>query len=424
MKTFYFVLLISLCLTSLAQKYTIFSEREGVKEQPVFNIYQEQSGSIIFQGNKGINRWDGKSWSFFNFKNPAMGKKYPKEFPDILSNKNGYVLIQVNDTGSIELNSLVGYDTKIDNEGNLWFHDWLSQKMLYKIVGKEWVPVVDFPKSSSIAIGETFGKDDARMFIDSKNNIWIPTSKGLFMYDSNKLISFGETSNLPIRGNCTFMEDLTGNIWISSKHTGIYKYDGIKWEQYNSANAGIVNNHICSTIIDKNGKVWAAHYKGGVSFFDGNKWVKEELGENYYAPGLNGISAGDIIIGLADGSDWDKFPSQIIADNLNNIWYAATGGGLFKYDGAKWEQIQKVSPNSSIEMIIDSKGNIWFTNYANIGSQPAEGLFKFDIKNNTWNSILKKNIHNLFEDKSGSIWCTSRINGPISEEEIYYFKNN
>jgi hypothetical protein len=411
MKTCLFIILILVFSTSTAQQYKVFRECDGISKQQVYSISLERSGLVVFNGSKGWDRWDGKKWSHLNL--GFMPNLLKKNFPQIISNTDGHVLIRAFDNDSIELNSF-GIDTKIDGYGNLWYHLGYFLPTIYKIVGKEWIAIGEIPLALDI-------NDDPRMFIDSKNNVWIPNRKGVFLCSENTIINFSKSKNLKIN-YCTFMEDVKGNIWISTPNNGIYKYNGGILTQYTEKD-GLFSDHVCLTTIDNNGNIWAAHYKGGVSFFDGTSWSNHKFEGKYKDAtrkgGLVQVTNFDL------GGNWFRFPSRIIADGLNNIWYACEGIGLFKFNDKEWELVQQITDYSSFDIIKDSKGNIWFTNYATTDTRkPIEGLFKFDIKNQTWNSILKENIHNLFDDQKGNIWGTCPTKNAGGTDEIYSFANN
>jgi ligand-binding sensor domain-containing protein len=249
----------------------------------------------------------------------------------------------------------------------------------------------------------------------------VPHPRGLLRYTSKKLVNVQKTEDVKI-AECTIKEDNDKNLWICSKDNGIYKYDGKIWTHYTKKDS-LYSDHVCSMVIDNEGHLWAAHYKGGLSYFDGVKWICIKMGEHYYAPSINGTGTMNIIDGLMDGGKWENFPTQIMFDGLNNLWVTCQGGGVFRYNGKLWELIQQLSPSSGVEMIKDSRGNIWVTNYALYGFKPAEGLFKFEIKNKTWISKLKMDIRNLFEDDKGNIWGTCLIGHSYTKEEIYCFPN-
>jgi ligand-binding sensor domain-containing protein len=222
------------------------------------------------------------------------------------------------------------------------------------------------------------------------------------------------------------MEDSDGKLWMSAGG-GIYIYDGSKLTHLTKED-GLFSNYVCSTVMDKNGKIWAAHYKGGVSCYDGKNWITYKLFGEFADIDkkfdINKGLAGNLSSQITIGSNEEKFPSKIIVDSLNQIWYAVTGGGLFRFKENKWEMVLSGSDYTSFEMIEDSKGNIWYSEYALAGSKPAAGLFKFDIKEQTWKSIAVVNFRNIFEDRAGNIWGTCPEKKMWGKENICRVSND
>ncbi len=417
------------CAVGMSQQYKVYGEADGIVPQQFWKINQEKSGALTFWGmnNKtGLTRWDGEKWTYLKF------KRDPKMIMSkILSNKDGHVYLSILEKDSMDLSSSFYIDSQIDQEGNLWVHDLGFQSHLFKIVGTEWI---DKGKIPLYLFGSPVNEDAAKMFIDKKNNIWIPSMGGLLLYSNDVVTNLTDLFKLKI-GFCTFTEDDKGNIWISTWAGGIYKYDGKNFTQY-TVKDGLFSDHICSTVIDKNGKLWASHFRGGVSSFDGIKWTNYNLCEQF--PQINQIF--DASSGLV-GQPWsglpaglyNSYPSKIIVDSLNNIWYACKGSVFFKFNGDKWELIKLGYNLSSFDMIKDSKGNLWFSYYQTfrdinsgklnesleskytIDSRYTSCLFKYDIKKQELIDIMVgKDIEKLYEDNQGNIWGTTKYGNTIA----------
>jgi hypothetical protein len=425
------------CAVGMSQQYKVYGEADGIIPQSFLKINQEKSGALTFWGmnNKtGLTRWDGEKWTYLKFKHdPKLTQS------KILSNKDGHVFVRVLENDSIDLLSSFYIDAQWDKYGNLWVHDLGYQSHLFKIVGKEWVDIAKIPFNLN---GNAFNDDGAKMFIDSKNNIWIPSPGGLLMYTGDSLINITQKYKLKV-GYCSIMEDHGGNIWISTRVSGIYKYDGRSCINY-TIKDGLFSDNVCSTIIDKKGTIWAAHYRGGVSSFDGNRWTNfsfydhfPEIKHNIDASRANADQDSYIIT----GGGLYSFPGKMIVDSLNHIWFECKGCGILIYDVNKWELVKSINNLSTTEMIMDSKGNLWFSNLvynwpiASFEYVDFTGsIFKYDINTQKIVIILEgKNIYDLFEDKQGNIWGNTVYYGKqtygkgkiinLFPVEIYCFSN-
>ena len=409
-----------------AQVIKSFSEKDGLNSQTTVSITQDANGAILFSGTEGINKFDGSTWSFIKYPKNGITHQIavwayvdPSGITWVVNLSYGRnKLYQLNGLKltKVKIDKTMGnaftVDIKTDNKKDLWYTNVLA---LYKFNGNSFEQKALFKPSAKN--DKTILDYDNKLFIDSKNNIWIPRSKGLLFFDQKNIVNLHKVNKLPIE-YCTITEDSKGGIWISTAGNGVFKFDGKNWQKF-TTKEGLYSDNVCYCVPDDKGNIWAAHFKGGVSVYDGNSWKSFKMGENFYAPNITSLDAVSLGGALGSGGNWSNFPSKIVIDKNGQIWYACTGGGLFVYDGSLWKQIQELSHNSSIEILKDSKGNIWFTNYGNYGNKPAEGLFKYDIEKKTWNSILKENIYILWEDKNGTIWG---VGYKSNKGEIYNFK--
>jgi hypothetical protein len=119
---------------------------------------------------------------------------------------------------------------------------------------------------------------------DSKNRLWIGTTKGSFVMDPNGSISLFNDSENVLNGKCitSMDEDENGNLFF-----GIYEYnrkipsqvnnnegivlltvDGVL-TQYTSDNSGMPFNHVTQVLYDRNEKVlWIATDRAGLVRYD------------------------------------------------------------------------------------------------------------------------------------------------------------
>jgi len=122
-----------------------------------------------------------------------------------------------------------------------------------------------------------------RLTIDSKENIWIGTTKSLLLFSNNSLskVSFFENGEF-IKGDWTIssiIEDLDGNIWIATDGVGLIKipYD---WERFivssdQDAKSDPVTN---ATLFQNN--LWISHSSSKLDLFtieNENLHFKKEL---------------------------------------------------------------------------------------------------------------------------------------------------
>ncbi|UCE04509.1 MAG: hypothetical protein JSW07_12850 [bacterium] len=98
--------------------------------------------------------------------------------------------------------------------------------------------------------------------------------------------------------------DKNGILWCASPHDGIFKYDGVIWRQFTTAD-GLINNGIKSVIIDSRNRKWFASTGGGLIMVD----IDESISVFY----------NEILSGSTGSPDF-VVVSDINADQYDNIW--------------------------------------------------------------------------------------------------------
>lgn len=112
---------------------------------------------------------------------------------------------------------------------------------------------------------------------DDMGNIWLaysnpslPNLSGLKKFDGSNWTQFQTTnSGLPDNRVNTIKQDDIGRYWVGTSN-GLAIYDG-SWTVYNQANSGICSNNIRAIEFESD-TVWIATSQG-VSKFDGTSWV-------------------------------------------------------------------------------------------------------------------------------------------------------
>jgi hypothetical protein len=191
--------------------------------------------------------------------------------------------------------------------------------------------------------------------------------------------------------------DQSGNVWVGSAYSGLYKYNGTTWTKFSTSNSNILYNDIYDLLVDNSNKIWAGNYKG-VSVFNGSTFTNYDTinasfkGQSVYALGKdnNGkifLSSRNASFGYKgvttfDGTTWTNltgYPSQIANDefpgfafNAANVCYMASGNGVVKYTGNVFTFYPKATTGlwSSDCVTMDASGNAWWAGF--------DGLLKYN----------------------------------------------
>ncbi len=217
------------------------------------------------------------------------------------------------------------------------------------------------------------------IFIDSKNNKWIPTST----FGAQKLlpnnIDWIFYSNDSLKHTNSMCEDIYGNIWFSDP-TGVSVLKNNSIINYEIAQI-TKNNYIQSMSTDLNGNIFILHF-GGIEKFNGTNWTS--------LPKSNSIIS-----------------SNIATDKLGNLWvdcYTSTAPffGLAKYNGSTWNYYLGGQSTAPINIYSDRYNRIWIS-YRDSGISCFDGQ-SWKNYNVTNSNILSNNINSIYVDSIGKIW--------------------
>ena len=195
-------------------------------------------------------------------------------------------------------------------------------------------------------------------------------------------------------------QDSKDRIWIGTWGGGLALRDGKKWKIF-TVDDGLMSNNVTSFTEDKQSRIWIATDEG-LNVFDGTKFKEA---------GLMGKSL-----------------LNIICDSKGNVWagcwrMTTTGGGLFKYDGHKWQSFTKSKGLPGLEILKvfeDSRGNIWVGTYergmgAGVGCYDGKKWRVYTERD----GLIDNCVYSMFEDPDGNMWF-----GTVGGVSIYNMKKN
>jgi ligand-binding sensor domain-containing protein len=222
-----------------------FTTKEGLVNNEIDFIYQDQTGDIWFGANGGVSRYDGKVFRNYMMNGDSMAEdRTGKTFPDFTRPPNGV-------TAVIE-----------DKKRNFWFcttgHTFVYDGKVFTVV---------------IHDGKPF--TNVRTIIeDKKGNIWLGGNDGLWRYDGNTF------ANVTPNFVGYIYEDKNGNIWTSSTRDIGEQWVLSRYDEKSLNNAQPTVTEIKSAyennrgmmfgIVESNdGKIWFGGLDG-VYRYDGN----------------------------------------------------------------------------------------------------------------------------------------------------------
>jgi diguanylate cyclase (GGDEF)-like protein/PAS domain S-box-containing protein len=403
-----------------ALKFKHLLTADGLSQNNVFSIAQDNDGFIWIATEDGLNRYDGKSFVH-----------YRKSLTDPHSIAHNFIRkVFIDNAGVLWVATKKGlskYNVKLDD-----FENYYHQKGNNESLKDDMVWDIYQDKKGSIWVSTTSGiqkydsvnnnfkrikihglekeiREIYTIFQDSKDNYWFG-GYGSGIYLANKDLNYSSSLqkkrnkwHITIPATSLFqIKEINNNYWLATD-LGIYVLD----QNYNLVNHyhtmspsnRIISNTIRSiTQIDKS-TVWVGT-TSGLNIIN--------LDTNSIKSYTNGTTPNDLS---------ENWITSIFSDKYKNIWIGTYGKGInfFFKDGSKIKHHLYSNKNNPITSIAESNdGSIWFYSEKtglNYIDPPSEKIITTSI-------LSDKNIFQIVPDYKNNLWLYT-----ISDE-LYKFNIN
>lgn len=147
-----------------------------------------------------------------------------------------------------------------------------------------------------------------RLYIDSRDAIWVGTYKNGLAYYSPSASKF---STIHIGDVCTIAEDKSGNLWCGTNDAGIVAYNPHtnQMQHFDGAITGLRSEIVVSSLAASDGSLYFGTFNGGMVRYHDGRWT------TYYANGKPNQ--------LISNSIW-----SLVEDKYHNVIIATLGAGL------------------------------------------------------------------------------------------------
>jgi ligand-binding sensor domain-containing protein len=244
-----------------------------------------------------------------------------------------------------------------------------------------------------------------------------------------KFQHYSVEEGLPQSQVYAMIQDSRGLLWIGTKGGGLSKFNGKEFTTF-TKEEGLSGDQIYALFEDSKQNIWIGT-GNGITHYNGINFTKHPISKKY-----------DIMV-------------SAIAEDHNNVIWAATNAGLYYYEKKQW--VAFISNNTKLKyniscLFVDSTGVIWtgndnglfkineghvsrYTNKGGLSSNKVRsinelngellvgtyghGLNVYNAKG--WSVLGKSNeiIHDIFIDEKKEIWVATQDNGAIK----YNLKN-
>jgi ligand-binding sensor domain-containing protein len=455
-----FTLLLSVQLQVFAQLVS-YSKDNGLTSSQITSYLVDSKGLVWIGTENGLNAFSEDKWftikSILNNqtdKNDDLGR-IVKIFEDSkrniwVSSSNGIFLYN----GKFWVHylhekeeKLIAKDIFEDRQGRIWFG-------LENI--KEFKEVTNLPiimvsgivymfnqelwyrfdqMSGSVALMNNVPPKFFTTFLQDKSgNIWISSLEGIFQFYEDKIIEI-QNDELRLIKVFALTQSNNGDIWVASEK-GVFRFHEDKWMKYVKKD-GLSGDFFINIMEDPLGRIWAFSTSDmkftGFSMFDGSSWQQFDNNSIHLKSTVEKLvwSENEVLAYATDGiarfdsSGWHRFErkdglseksySMMIRDKYKNIWLAGEKG-FFQYVNKKWINLFEPHIKWSVNQIIpDKKGHVWI-------ATTNAGVFQY--ANKEWkqytvaNGLPDNNVSDVFEDRKGDIWFITKKGISKTNEQV------
>jgi len=208
--------------------------------------------------------------------------------------------------------------------------------------------------------------------------------------------TWGVDEGLPQSSVTDIAQTPDGFLWISTLMSGISRFDGVHFANFDSLNTpALVNSGIRRLLVDKEGNLWVNDSWGNLLLRQGNDFVK--TGESFRLGFIVGDHAGRLAFATLDNElvtgrrdlaghwQWRRFKAPYdIGQNYHEdaqggLWFLAVGGKLGRFTGEQFELLD--TPPGLLgkkiqSLASDKHGKIW------VGTETELACWEKDVFTN------------------------------------------
>ena len=376
----------------MAQDNELFFERysrtEGLSQNSVYAITQDQFDFIWLGTGKGLNRFDG--YSFIN---------YYHDFEDKESISSSRVV-----------------DIKVDK----WNRLWLGTDGGLNYFDREKEVFYAYNKIANDSTSLS-GDRIKCILIDKKGFLWVGTRTGLNVsrlpLDSIKNLTtdklkFKRINSSSLSNNLitTLFEDHDGDIWAGTIN-GLNKIERNSYsvKQYFPASEYsefLLGNHITSIIQDNKKILWIGTQNGLYHLNKANNTFRNLKNHSFFKKNIRANSV-----------------SSLLLDNLSRIWIGTSGGGLLQYhpkvnnftvEKNDEGNVHSLANNHVFALFEDHSKNLFVSTFALGFSVTNIKSRKFSLylhEKHNHNKITTNDVRSIYFDDKNHLWLGIQNNG-------------
>jgi signal transduction histidine kinase/ligand-binding sensor domain-containing protein/DNA-binding response OmpR family regulator len=346
---------------------------EGLSQNEVTSIIQDNEGFMWFGTRSGLNRYDGYKFLVFDQVPGDSSSLVNTSIERIYKDSKGIIWIGTKSNGISRYNPVTGKFLNIPFNGTS-AHNILPDKR-----------VLSFCE-------------------DSNGEMWIGTwNGGLLKY--NPETGQGKTYNLAANVN-VIIKASNGVVWVGTNN-GLFEYDGVN-DSFKRLPSQTGSSQIPNIIEDRNHRFL---------------WILQNNKSTLLKLDMKDRSMQTFSLNPSEQKEFGQFngTTKIMQDNNGILWIGTWGNGLFQFNPAdsKFSKIPLYpSPlfknNNEFDTILDifqdRNNNIWIGSNG-VGVCLLTEKLKFNTLGLTKDQTLNKCVMSVLEDKNGTLWVGTKGSG-------------
>ena len=241
------------------EKFRIFTTADGLADDTVTDIFEDETGTLWFATGFGVSQYDGKTFNSIVMNGPMGVWILPEAWNEVKA-------ITEDTAGNFWFGSTAG----------ITYHNLKTSDFRHFGVDSDFSPFQEMGEAGTAHITD--------LQFDAKENLWMSQdgtdeeSSGIRRFDGKKLTIFPQSEALPMNSVNNIMQDSRGNLWFTGvkklppkRHetedsmsmtfpeveSGVSVYNGKSFQNYNTDN-GLPSNRVWSVFEDSSGKLWFA----------------------------------------------------------------------------------------------------------------------------------------------------------------------
>jgi len=391
MRVIWSVLLCTSVFQSSAQKIPLdnYTIQNGLPQNTVYDIDQDQHGYIWFATQVGTARFDG-----YEFENFNSNKGLPDDNVNCLMvDKQGNVWLGTEKGVAVfdgrEFSTYTKADGLVNNRVDDLLEDtngniWVTTAYGLSIITED--EILSYTQENALVDNSI-----TKLFVDSEGRVYVATFPGLTIFqDPFSYEKFHEEKTIR-----DILETSSGAIWYATQGNGIIlNEDGIESDLWISED--MREGTVFTLLEDSEERIWISTYEEGLYVYDDGHFdkVSQKYGMQILAAGFYEdtnhriwIRTFEDGIWLYDDGDFKHITAEnnlahdnvrdIFEDKYGNIWFG-TLDGVSKYGRVIFEIFDMdtgLPENPVTSVYIDSKDRIWFGTYGSLLFKDAAETF-------------------------------------------------